>query len=89
MIGAEAPTARVTVALEDPAELVTAIVKIVEARVTVGVPLITQVEAFMDRPLGRAGEAEQAVIVAPWLFKVVGATDMETPTLPLVPLEPL
>jgi hypothetical protein len=62
---------------------------VVEARVEVGVPLITQVEALMDNPLGKLGLALQALIAAPWLFKVVGTTDMETPTLPLVPLAPL
>jgi hypothetical protein len=79
----------VTVALADPAELVAVTVNTVEARVTSGVPLIIQVEELIVSPLGRAGETLQALIAAPWLFKVVGATDMEVPTFPLVPLEPL
>jgi hypothetical protein len=88
MMGAEAPIVRVTVAEPVPAELVAVIVKIGEASVTLGVPLITQVVLLMVSPDGRVGEAVHEVIAEPWLSRVLGVTDIGEPTLPLVPVEP-
>jgi hypothetical protein len=45
--------------------LVAVTVKLVEARVTLGVPLITQVEELMLSPDGKAGEAVQDVMAEP------------------------
>ena len=86
MIGAEAPTERVTLAVLDPAEFVAVIVYEVAERVEVGVPEITQVELFIEAQAGRAGEAAQVVTDAPLIFKVEGATLIKLPTLPLVPV---
>ncbi len=55
------------------------IVYAVEARVEVGVPEITQVDAFIDAQAGRAGEAEQDVTAAPLLLRVEGVTVMALP----------
>jgi hypothetical protein len=67
--------------------LVAVTVKLVEARVTLGVPLITQVEELMLSPDGKAGEAVHEVMAEPWLSKVLGVTAIAKPTLPLVPVE--
>ncbi len=86
MMGAEAATARVTVAVPVPAELVAVIVNDVEGKAAVGVPLMTQVLSLMLRPEGKAAEALHMVIEAPLSKRVVGEMDMATPTLPLVPV---
>ena len=86
MTGADPPTERVTLAVVDPAELVAVIVYAVEARVAVGVPEITQVEALIDAQAGRAGEVEQDEIAAPLLEIVDGVTVITALTLPLVPV---
>ncbi len=74
--------------MDDPAELVAVTVKAVEGRFTVGVPLITHVELSIESPAGRTGLVEQSEIAAPRLFKVVGVTDIATPTDPLVTSAP-
>ena len=74
--------------MEDPAEFVAVTVNAVEAKVTFGVPLITQVELSIDSPAGKAVVVVQDEIAAPRLFKVVGVTDIATPTDPLVPAAP-
>jgi hypothetical protein len=74
--------------VENPAEFVAVTVKAVEGKVTVGVPLITQVELSIDSPAGKAVVVVQDEIAAPRLFKVVGFTDIATPTDPLVPVAP-
>ncbi len=79
---------KVTEAVDDPAELVAVTVKAVEAKVTVGIPLITQVELSIDSPAGNAVVVEHDEISAPRIFKVVGDTDIATPTNPLVPVAP-
>ncbi len=86
MIGAEAPTYRLTVAEFDPAVFVAVIVYEVAESGEVGVPEITQVELFIEAQAGRAGEAEQVVTDAPFVFKVEGATLIKLPTLPVVPV---
>jgi hypothetical protein len=43
----------------------------------------------MLSPAGKAGVATQLVIAAPLLFIVVGVTDIATPTLLVVPAEPV
>ena len=53
-----------------------------------GVPEITQVEVFILNPTESAGVATQLVTTAPLLLRVVGVTDMATPTLPEVPVAP-
>ena len=63
-------------------------VNAVESKVTVGVPLITQVELSIERPSGNAVFVEQDEIAAPRLLNVVGVTDMDTPTDPLVTVDP-
>ena len=63
-------------------------VNAVEAKVTVGVPLMTQVELSIDSPAGKAVVVVQEEIAAPLLFKVVGDTDISTATFPLVPVAP-
>jgi hypothetical protein len=65
MMGADAPIVKLTVAEPVPAELVAVIVKLVEASVTLGVPLITQVVLLMLSPDGKLGEALQPVIAEP------------------------
>ena len=60
-----------------------------EASAPVGVPKITQVVGRMLSPAGKAGVATQLVIAAPLLFIVVGVTDIATPTLLVVPAEPV
>jgi hypothetical protein len=65
MMGAEAPIVKVTLAELEPAELVAVTVKLVDARVTLGVPLITQVVALMVSPDGKLGEAVHEVIAEP------------------------
>ena len=86
MIGAEAPTDKLTLAVLDPAELVAVIVYEVAESVEVGVPEITQVELFIEAQAGRAGEAAQVVTDAPFVFKVEGETLIKLPTLPVVPV---
>ncbi len=86
MIGAEAATVRVTVAVPVPAELVAVIVNDVEGKAAVGVPLMTQVLSLMLRPEGKAAEALHMVIEAPLVCRFVGETDMTLPTDPLVPV---
>ena len=71
----------------DPAEFVAVMVYVVEDNVLVGVPLITHVEASIDRPVGRVGELEHAVTLAPLLESVDGVTDIATPTAPFFPVE--
>jgi hypothetical protein len=88
MMGAEAPIVKVTSAELEPAELVAVTVKLVAARVALGVPEITQVEELMVSPDGKLGEALQPVIAEPWLLSVLGVMDIAAPTLPLVPVEP-
>jgi hypothetical protein len=65
MMGAEAPIDKLTVAEPVPAELVAVTVKLVEARVELGVPEITQVVLLMLSPDGRVGEAVHEVIAEP------------------------
>jgi hypothetical protein len=65
MMGAEAPMVKVTLAEPDPAEFVAVTVKLVGARVAVGVPEITQVEELMVSPDGKLGEAVHEVIAEP------------------------
>ena len=77
-----------TFADDDPTELVAVTINAVEAKVTVGVPLMTQVELSIERPAGSGVKVEQSVITAPRLFKVVGDTDIATPKAPLVPVAP-
>ena len=86
MIGAEAPTDKLTLAVLDPAELVAVIVYEVDESVEVGVPEITQVELLIEAHAGRAGEAAQVVTDAPLILKVEGATLIKLPTLPVVPV---
>ena len=86
--GALGAITKLTEAVDDPAELVAITVNTVEAKVTVGVPLITQVELSIERPAGNAVLVEQDEIAAPRLFKVVGVTDIATPKDPLVPVAP-
>ena len=69
-----------------PAEFTAETVKFVEVRVTLGVPLITQVVALILSPEGSAGEIVQEVTPAPLLFSVVGVTVIKLPTTPLVPV---
>ena len=86
MIGADAPTERLTLAVFDPAEFVAVIVNEVAESVEVGVPEITHEELFIEAQAGRAGEAAQVVTDAPLILKVEGVTLIELPTLPLVPV---
>ena len=88
MVGTLGAITKVTVAVEDPTEFTEVTVNAVEAKVTVGVPLITQVELSIERPEGNAVVVEHDEIAAPRLFKVVGDTDIATPTDPLVPVAP-
>lgn len=87
IIGAEAPTDKVTLPVPDPAELVPVTVNDVEASVTVGTPLITQVNGLIVRPAGSAGDTTQPVIAAPLASSIDGVTDIATPTFPVVPVE--
>ena len=87
MIGTSAATLKLTVAVDDPAELVAVIVQLVVDKVPVGVPLITQVVALMLAHTGRVGELEQAVTLAPFAVSVEGVTDIAVPTNPLFPVE--
>ena len=86
--GVFAAITKVTEAVDDPAELVAVTVNAVDAKVTVGVPVITQVELSIERPAGKAVFVKQDEIAAPRLFKVVGVNDMATPTDPLLPVAP-
>jgi hypothetical protein len=61
-----------------PAEFCGVIVNVVEAKVTVGMPLISQVDWLIESPVGRAGEMEQVVMEAPLVSLVVGDTLMDT-----------
>ncbi len=74
--------------MDEPAELVAVTVKGLETKVPAGVPLITQVELSIERPAGNVEVVVQDEIAAPRLFKVVGVTDIATPTDPLVPAAP-
>ncbi len=74
--------------MDDPAEFVAVTVNALEAKVTVGVPLMTHVELFIESPAGNAVVVEHDEIAAPRLLKVVGVTDIATPTDPLVPVAP-
>jgi hypothetical protein len=65
MMGAEAPIVKLTSAELEPAELVAVTVKLVAARVTLGVPEITQVVLLMLSPDGKLGEAVHEVIAEP------------------------
>ena len=88
MIGAEAPTARVTLAVLDPAEFEVETVNIVAIITVDGIPEIKQVVLLIERPEGRAGEMEHKVIGEPLLFRFDGLTDMGIPTTELVPNAP-
>ncbi len=72
--------------VEDPTEFVALTVNELEAKVMVGVPLITQVELSIESPAGNAVVVEQDEIAAPRLFNVDGETDIGKPTAPLVPV---
>jgi hypothetical protein len=74
------------VAVPVPAEFTAETVKFVEVRLTLGVPLITQVVALILSPEGSAGEMVQEVTPPPLLFSVVGVTVIKLPTTPLVPV---
>jgi hypothetical protein len=81
-------TCKITSPLPLPAEFVAVTVKVCGERTSVGVPWITQVDGFISSPSGRSGEMEQFVMEAPLELRVVGATDMDTPNDPVVPVEP-
>ncbi len=74
--------------MDDPAEFVVVTEKAVDSKVTVGVPLMTQVELSIESPAGNAVVVVQDEIAAPRLFNVVGVIDIGTPTDPLVPVAP-
>jgi len=57
--------------------------------VAVGVPEITQVEAFIVTPLGSAPPAVIAQVVVAPLLATFGVTDKATPTVPVVEPEKL
>ena len=82
---------RLTVASADaPTEFVALRVYVVDASTAVGVPEITQVKAFTDRPDGRAVVLDfiaHAVTLAPLFASVVGVTDIAVFTVPVVPVE--
>jgi hypothetical protein len=61
---------------------------VVEIRVPVGVPEITQVVELMVAQAGRAGKVVQEVTVDPLPSSEVGVTDNADPTLPFVPPAP-
>jgi hypothetical protein len=86
--GVFAPIAKMTLVEVGPFEFVATTVKVVEDNVTVGVPLITQVELLIESPAGRATVVEQDVIDAPRAISVVGVIDIATPTIPVVPVAP-
>ncbi len=70
-----------------PAELIAVTEYVVESSATVGVPEITQVEVLIFSPEGSA-EATEQVMSAPFALKMMGATDIATPTVPEVPVAP-
>ena len=71
-----------------PAKFEAETVKIVAIITADGVPEITQVTLLIKRPVGRAGEMEQEVIVEPLLFRFDGLTVIGTPIAELVPSAP-
>jgi hypothetical protein len=75
--------------LEAPAKLKAVTVSTVGAITLLGVPEITHVRELSESPVGKLGVTEQLLIAAPLLARVVGFTDMATPTLPLLPLAPI
>ena len=79
MTGTLAAITKVTLAVDDPTEFTAVTVNSEEARVTVGVPLITQVELSIERPAGKAVVVVQDEITAPRSFNVVGVIDIAKP----------
>ena len=71
-----------------PTAFVAVTVKVADERIALGVPLITQVLALIESPVGSAGVIEQPVTLEPLLFKVVGVILMGTSHCPEVPEEP-
>jgi hypothetical protein len=71
-----------------PTAFVAVTVKVAEESIALGVPLITQVLALIESPVGSAGVIEQPVTLEPLLFKVVGVTVIGTSHCPEVPEEP-
>jgi hypothetical protein len=58
-------------------------------KIAVGIPEITQVVALTEAHDGRAGLPDfirQAVMLAPFLWSNVGATDIVVPTVPILPV---
>ena len=92
-MGTAAPTERLTIASADwPAELEATSVKEVVLKTALGMPEITQVPELTDAHAGRGVVPDfmpQAVTVAPLLESVFGATDIATPKVPTVPVEPV
>lgn len=88
MVGAIGATLKMIVAVEDPTEFVAVTVNELEAKVIVGVPLITQVELSIESPAGKAVVVVHEEIKAPRLFRVDGETDIGKPTAPIVPVAP-
>jgi hypothetical protein len=86
IVGAEAPTLKVTVAVFEREELLAVTVKVDGARVAVGVPEITQVVLLIDAHDGRAGEIVQFEIVSPPPLNAEGVTVIGIATLPFVPV---
>ena len=83
-----AAISKVTEAVDDPAELTAVTVNSEEAKVTDGVPLITQVELSIESPAGKAVVVVQDETAAPRSFNVFGVIDIGTPKAPLVPVVP-
>ena len=65
IIGAEAATDMLTVAVVEPTEFVAVTVYEVEVRVAVGVPEITHVVGFIDAHAGSVGDVLHDVITEP------------------------
>ena len=88
MRGTLAEITKVTLAVDDPTEFTAVTMNAVESRVTVGVPLITQVKLSIEIPAGKEVVVVQDEIATPRSFNVVGVIDIAKPKAPLVPVAP-
>jgi hypothetical protein len=64
---------------DTPAELVAVMVKVVVGRLTVGIPLMMQVELLIERPDGRPGRTVHEVIAPP--VSAMGAMESAAPAV--------